>query len=371
VTAVARRDFHFAGHAIRVEGDEAPLRWLHEFVAPQFAAGDTDEPDRTVRLVVDAREHARLAGHGPDPAGRTIACFTLDAGIAGARVWGRPGAAEVAFDDASDVFYRRTPGEPTLVEVIAARDAGPARLALMRAVREYAMLYAEHAGWLLVHAAAVCLGEEAFVIAGPKRAGKTTVLLHALRDAGGSYVANDRVALRREPAAVAVHGIPTIVSIRRDSTGWFRGLDRALADGRYDFRLAMAERDAGGKAPRAAAAATWGLAPPQLCHVLGVQSRASARVAGVLFPRVDPAARGTVVEPLAADQAREALRGALFRSCPADGMFRVGEGARADAAARGAALATELLSRVLGFLCRLGPDAYRDGARWLTGARRR
>jgi hypothetical protein len=365
---VARRDFRFAGHVIRVEGDEPPLRWLQDFVTPQFAADDGETPHRTIRLVVDAREHARLAARGPDPAGRSIACFTLDAGIVTARVWRGPGAAETAFDEPSGVFYRREPAEPTVVEVIAARDAGPARVALMRALREQAMLYAARAGWLLVHAAAVCLGEEGFVIAGPKRAGKTTILLHALRDAGGSYVANDRVALGGEPAAVTVHGIPTIVSIRRESSAWFRGLDRALAAGRYDFRLAPAEHGAGGEAPRAAAAATWGLAPRQLCHVLGVASRASARVAGVLFPRIDARASETLVEALDADRARDALRGALFRSCPADGMFRIGE---AGAATDGGARAPDLLARVPSFLCRIGPDAYRDGARWLSSLPRR
>ena len=77
-----------------------------------------------------------------------------------------------------------------------------ARVALMRVVREYAMLYATQAGWLILHAAAVCVGGDAFVIAGPKRAGKTTLLLHALRNEQGAYVSNDRVALGAEPSGV-------------------------------------------------------------------------------------------------------------------------------------------------------------------------
>jgi hypothetical protein len=69
-----RREFHFAGHAIRVEGPPAPLLWLEEFLAPQFSVLDTEDPDRTIRFIVDIAEHARLAGQGPHPEHLTTAC---------------------------------------------------------------------------------------------------------------------------------------------------------------------------------------------------------------------------------------------------------------------------------------------------------
>jgi hypothetical protein len=351
-----RRDFHFAGHALRVEADEAPLVWLHDFVAPQFAARDTEEPAQVIKFIINAREHARLASHGPHPQHRTMACFTLDSGIVSARVWDVPDAGEVVFDEERRIFYRRWPCEPRVVEVIAACDTGPARVALMRVVREYAMLYASRAGWLMLHAAAVCIGEDAFVIAGPKRAGKTTVLLHALRNEKGAYVSNDRVALRSDSSGVTVYGIPTIMSIRSESTAWFGDLDAKLAGAGY-----------GAPMP----ARRWSLSPGQFCHLLGVESRAAARVAGVLFPRVGAAPGGTIFEELSAGQATDTWREALFRSCPADGMFRIANGGGEESEASRTMLAAQILARVPSFLCRLGPDAYDDGANWLSTLRRR
>jgi hypothetical protein len=108
----------------------------------------------------------------------------------------------VVFDEELGAFYRRSQGDPAVVEIVAARDRAETRLALLRVVREYAMLYAARAGWLILHAAAVDFGDYGLVIAGPKRAGKTTLLLHALRNERGRYVSNDRVALSGEPSGV-------------------------------------------------------------------------------------------------------------------------------------------------------------------------
>jgi hypothetical protein len=272
------------------------------------------------------------------------------------RVWSASGDDQIVLDEERDVFYRARPGRPAAVEVIAAADDAAARLALLRVVREYAMLDAGGAGWLILHAAAVCLGSDALVIAGPKRAGKTTLLLHVLCNERGAYVSNDRVALDARPSRVSVHGIPTIVTIRRDATSWFPGLDARLARAGHSYGRRRAERvaDPGSPPP----ASRWSLSPPQLCDLLGVEARPAAAVAAVLFPRVETTGGGLEVEELTADQALEAWRGALFRSCPPDGMFAVGGGPSASPATR----ISRLVSRVRSFACRLGPDAYAGGA---------
>jgi hypothetical protein len=363
-----RRDFNFAGHAFRVEGDEEPLLWLHDFIEPQFSAQDTDDPDETIRLVIDAHEHARLAACGPHPDDLSKACFTLDSGIVSGRVWHGADGAEVVFEEARAVFYRRRPDEPSVVEIIAACDTTGARVALMRVVREYAMLHASRAGWLMVHAAAVCIGDDAFVIAGPKKAGKTTLLLHALHNERGTYVSNDRVAMHAGPSGPRVYGIPTIVSIRPESSAWFPGLDPKLIGVRFDGRATVAEYDA----PRdAAPPRAWSLSPRQLCEIVGAKSRAEARVAGLLFPQVDASTPGVTFEELGSEKAHRALREALFRPCPTNGMFRIrDEVHQTDLETAAIAHATRVIAAVPTFLCRLGPDAYRDGAQWLSRAAR-
>jgi hypothetical protein len=359
-----RRDFHFGGHAFRVEGAEEPLRWLQHFVEPQFAVRDSDDPHEIIRFIIDGREHARLAACGPHPADLTRACFTLDSGIVTGRVWHVRDGAEVVFDEARDVFYRRRPPEPSVIDIIAARDTAEARVALMRAVREYAMLYASRAGWLIVHAAAVCIGDDAFVIAGPKKAGKTTLLLHALCNAQGTYVSNDRVAVHATPSGPMVYGIPTIVSIRPDSTAWFPGFGPKLSGVRFDARSPATEPDV----PREPTPGkAWSLSPGQLCDIVGAKSRAVARVAGLLFPQVDASTPGVTFEALGSEEARGALQGALFRSCPTNGMFGIqGDGRQSDLKHATLAHVARVIAGVPSFACRLGPDAYRDGARWLS-----
>jgi hypothetical protein len=357
-----RRDFHFAGHATRVEAAEAPLAWLHEFVAPQFASRDTEAPDRTVSLIVDAREHARLAARGPHAQGGTRACFTLDTGIVRGHIWDAPDPSQVVLDEEREVFYRRWPDEPTRVEVIAARDGVDARLALLRVLREYAMLHATRAGWLILHAAAAAIDGHALVIAGPKQAGKTTLLLHALHNESGAYVANDRLAISADPSGLTAYGIPTIVIIRKASTAWFPDLEARLAGARYHYRHRLAERDAGQEDAASTPATTWSLSPGQLCHLLDVESRASARVKAVVFPSVG-VARGSIrFDELSPERALDSWRRTLLRAIPSGGMFAISPDGAAPPDEDIVVLATRLAARVPSFSCQLGPDAYRDGA---------
>jgi hypothetical protein len=359
-----RRNFHFAGAVLRVETAEAPLAWLHEFVAPYFPARDCGAHDRTIVLTIDALEHARLARCGPHPRRLAKACFTLDSGIANGRVWNAPGAAEVVFDEELGAFYRRSPGDLAVVEIVAARDRAETRLALLRVVREYAMLYATRAGWLILHAAAVDFGDYGLVIAGPKRAGKTTLLLHALRNERGRYVSNDRVALSGEPSGVTAHGLPTIVSIRKESARWFAGLDARFDRARYHYSRRATERNGDVEARSPTPAPTWGLSPGQLCELLGVSPRASTPVAAVLFPRVGASTGSVTFEPLTADHAVAAWQRTLFRSCPPDGVFAIGTEAATSAEA------ARLAARVPSYACSLGPDAYAAGVRWLSASPR-
>jgi hypothetical protein len=363
-----RREFQFGGGTIGVEAAEEPLAWLHEFVTPHFAAHDGRAADRVVTLTIDPREHGRLASHGPHPQRITRPCFTLDSGIVSGHVWDVPGAGEVVLDEERDAFYRRRPEDPGRIEVVVARDGTDARVAIMRAVREYAMAYARRAGWMLLHAAAVSIESETFVIAGPKRTGKTTLLLHALRNERGTYLANDRVALAVEPSGLTVHGIPTIVVVRRDSASRFDGLTAQLTDARYHYRDRVATRHAEHRAATSTPAATWGLSPPQLCHLLDVESRASARVTAVLFPYVGTLQGGTTFAKLSVPQALNAWFGSLFRPCPPGGLFEIGESGVTSPEVSVDLLASRFAAQVPSVSCHLGTDAYRDGVLRLSAA---
>jgi hypothetical protein len=362
---MAQLDFHLAGHVMRVEGPDAALMWLEEFLTPQFPVIRCPDPDRTIRFIVDSREHGQLLARGPLRLRGRVECFTLDTGILSAALWNAQDDSPVAFDEAAHVFYRRPRSAPRVVEAVAEADTGPARVALMRIVREFAMMYAARAGWLLVHGAAAQVGDGAVVIAGPKRAGKTTLLLHSLLHERGAYISNDRVAIRLEGTDAFVQGIPTIVSLRGGSTAWFPALETALAGGQYNYRLLLQEcRVTAARAPLGRPA-TWGLSPRQLCHLLAVDSRASERVSALLFPKILGEPGATALEELPIDRAQAALRSALLRPFPRDGMFRIDGVPDADAHERVQALTARLVSGVPSFSCHLGADAYTEDSGWL------
>ena len=155
-----RRDFHFAGHALRVEAAEEPLAWLHEFIAPQFAARDTDAPDRTIALIY--RRARTRAARGPwaspraphagllharlrDP--RTAVSGTCPAGqrwFSTGRARGvlpAPARRGCRWSRSSRPAMTPTPGWPSCAPSVSP-PCSTRRCA----------------GWLMLHAAAVCVG---------------------------------------------------------------------------------------------------------------------------------------------------------------------------------------------------------------------
>ena len=355
-------DFGFAGRNIRVEAPAPDLAWLTEFLAPQFAVGPAARLDQSVRLMVDREQHARVAALGPHPDGTRVSCFTFDSGNVLATLWNGLDGEWVALDETTGVFYRRPGGEPALVEVLAAEATGRARVTVMRIVREFGIGYARQAGSLLVHGAALRVGNRAFVIAGPKAAGKTTLLVHLLLRTGGQFITNDRVAVAAEGSQVMATGVPTIVSLRTSFGVWFPSLEERLRRSRYHHRFTLDEGevsrpDPGGPPP----SSPWSLSPRQFCRLLGTQPQAVGPVAALLFPCVAPTVPGVVVEALPPEQALDRLNDSLLPSAPPDAMFDV-DGAENR---RRPLTPEDLVARLPSFQCRLGSRAYEEGAEWL------
>lgn len=84
-----------------------------------------------------------------------------------------------------------------------------------RAVRALLASKAFVAGAVAVHAAAIVASGGAYLLCGPKRSGKTTNLMSALRYLPSvSYLANDRVYLVATPDGVRAFGSPHSIPIR-------------------------------------------------------------------------------------------------------------------------------------------------------------
>lgn len=354
--------FLYPGVSILVVS-ESPghLAWLAEFLCPDFATAPPAEADHTVILDIDTARYLDLWRQGPDPSAAWIDCFALDSGAVRLPRWRSSPDEIVVFDSEYRVFCIVTLDRQT-IRLVAPRFGLSMRNSLMRVVRELAMIATERAGALIVHGAAALVGGAGLVFAGPKKAGKTTLLVHLLSRPGAAFVTNDRVAVTMEATGgAALRGMPTIVAVRERTARTFPSFDRRLRSSGFHAWSTLDE-----VAPRrrrqAAAQRVWALSPTQLATLLGVRRVASAALETILFPRVTGARGGIEIRRLAPPEASDRLRRALFRAhAPTShvGMLLAPSAETAGTATR-EELCRRLADRVPCFDCALGREAYED-----------
>ena len=210
--------------------------------------------------------------------------------------------------------------------------------------------------------------DRAVLLVGPKRAGKTTLLASALSSGRADLLANDRVFVETGPGPARGLGVPTLVSIRPDTLERFPALRSSMPGGSALLHAAEIEAAAARGADEAPPLIKYSLSPAQLAQQLGAGIAASAPIAAIVFPEIDPSQPRwslTRVDPEdAGSRLRKCLYGAPLGPRPRT-AFEDLVGSHPDR--RDPARALDSLSgQVPAFSCRLGPDAYRDGAdAWL------
>ena len=365
------RLFTYEAIRVRVEADDPEsLDWLAECVTPHFhvEVGGADAPTH-VALRQDPARHAALSARGPAPDGERIACFALDDRVVAHPRWsGSPGP--IVFDEEFRVFY--VADGLGRVEIVADGTRPWSRVALFRVLREVVTTACHGADRLMVHAAALVADGRGVVLVGPKRAGKTSLLAHALAHPAVRFLANDRAVVADGGDAPAVRGMPTIVRVRPDMARFFPGPLRGCPRDPDQACLSRAEarerrlREMPPEAPLV-------LNPAQFVALFGVEQAAVAPLRVVVFPRVTAEAAGLDVRALAPDEAAARLHAALFPVPTGTSLAAaVASAAPARPAAPGeiARRCRRLAERVRCVECRLGPDAYADdpGARRLVEA---
>ncbi|MEO8602137.1 MAG: hypothetical protein ABI629_06145 [bacterium] len=304
-------DFTYRGLTVRVDDPEAAdLAWLEEFLAPAFATRPRSAPDCTVRVVRDAARYARLQAPGAGVASAPLAGLVLDSGPVAMPAW-ESGDGELTVCNAEVRIVYVLGRDRRQVQVISAANAGTLRTALMKVVREFAMSAAWTRDSLVLHAAAVAVGERAVLISGPKNAGKTSLLLHALRASGARLLSNDRVVVDLATMPAAAHGMPTIVSLRPGSVEQIAAAAGSRAHLRYNSRHTIAECEAAA-APTGTVSRKLGFSPAQLGRALGVELIGCAVPAAIVFPQVTQQPGGLQLRRLSLDDAVQRLPDSLF-----------------------------------------------------------
>lgn len=289
------------------------LDWLSECLEPHFSSSTSGEADWQVTFSVSKNRYDALLACGGDSSGQRIPFFALDSRLVELPRWRGAGKGRlVAYDDEFRVFYivsRRT----REIEVLA-REAGLwTRVALMRVVREHAMEACARAGGVCLHAAAFEADGKVFLLAGPKNAGKSTLLVHALSAPATRFVSNDRAIVLRGRQGLQVRGMPTLVRVR---AGTRRLLPGALQRVEWSADRACLTLPEWGSP----AGAMLGpddpiiLNPAQFAGLLGREQSVGGALAAIIYPQVDVRSSGLVLRPMTTAQRARALASSMFRA---------------------------------------------------------
>jgi hypothetical protein len=229
--------------------------------------------------------------------------FAKDSDPAMLERWPAHGSASVFHDSRREIFYVISDGGAR-VEIVARERTPKCRTALMRVVRELVMERVVSAGGILLHASAVAVSGGVVAMCGPRRSGKTSLLMSLLHSGIASYVANDRCVLRVAEGRATVRGLPTLVSIRSNSLAAFPGLRDRLRCVRPG--LAGTER---------AERPSFSLSPPEFCELMGDCPHASGGpLRALVFPRITADPAPLTLHRLESSQALDRLRAGLFRA---------------------------------------------------------
>ena len=164
--------------------------WMVDRV-PRPSFGPTGQPCEFHVAVSSSRNaYAKIAGRCPLDA-TPRACFALDQRVASLPAWSMEGGVAVA-DVRRSCFLVVAPSR---IGVFGDPSTRRWRFTLQLVFQEIAATRARRTD-LDIHAAAIEVGGRAILIAGPKRAGKTTLFFHLLRWGGGGWN-RERSRLRR------------------------------------------------------------------------------------------------------------------------------------------------------------------------------
>ncbi len=291
---------------------DGDVEWLAEFLRPVFRQGNhAAGAHYHVDAIVDADRFDALVAGRPDGVLPEAVAFVLDQRTLTTSSWRDPRSGLPAFfDPAHHTIYLRHTDSPG-VTVVARTGGRLFRGAVMRVVREVAMTRAWTVNSVVLHASAFATEHGAVVVAGPKRAGKTSLLLHALHAPGVAFIANDRVVLAADGHGFTADGMPSIASLRHSTLAMFPGLSDTLATRGYRAHLTCAECEGSVTARGESDGST---SPAQLCRAVGVPMSASAPAMAILLPRVDLSSSGFDIRPLSRTEADGRFEDVRFAS---------------------------------------------------------
>jgi hypothetical protein len=301
--------------------DAAMLVWLRDFLDCGFEPTPGRAPDCRIQVVISETAYQRLHERGPHDEGLRSAGFAQHSSERMFQQWASDERTTIFHDDLRPFFYVLE-DPPPRVTILCRSPSPKLGITLMKVVRELAMESILVRGGTILHASAVSTGDGALVIAGPRRSGKTTLLISLLQSDETAYLANDRCVLRVENGSPKVQSLPTLVSIRGECLRRFpRLLERAkelrlwpAGAGDHDTAQGGSAGSEGPEEGDEDLGARLSISPSQFHELLRCRRTSSGPVRALIFPEVTRSPARMTLSRLAPAQVREHWRGGLFRA---------------------------------------------------------
>lgn len=369
---ITSRVFTYHGVGVRVSTNQpASLEWLCEFFGPH-AAIETDGPARyEVNLIADTGRFKQWAGCGPTGAMADV--FVLDSRVVRLPEWRSADGAVAYYDRPYDIFY--VVHKPGARYTLIAHESSLtfARTPLMRTVRELITSHMRRDGHLFLHSACAVFGGDGVVIAGTKKAGKTTLLMYLLTRGGGALLSNDRLLIKATGDGLAVHAMPTITSVRAGSFELLEDLRGRAYETAFHFRRTLRENEASPcENYRDIVGDHYTYSPAQFARVLQADVVTRATPRAIVFPEITGQPGTMSLEPIPERELRDVLLDVRFGRRDWHGFSEVfvdGAVPPAPDDEQADALCNRLAAEVPAYRCRVGLDIYRTdaGAKALKG----
>lgn len=330
--------------------DPAALEWLLEFFGPALTPADSP-PDWSLRVEPSREARERWRDTRPAQPEERV-CFAFDSGPIRLPCWEAVGGFVIDDDERSCVIHVRDR------EIAFTGEPGTRRwrFSVLLVLQELvaAAMRSDH---LQLHAAAAECDGRALVLAGPKEAGKTTILLRLLRAGGWALMGNDRAFASEVDGEGVVHAMPLAVNLREDTANLFpelrlrpRRLTRPYLHTVAELETARGPAASVGKRSDA-------LTPAQVADSLAVPRSATGAIAAFVFPDVNGDDDGWALDALRPAEVRDLLASNRWGLTNPPTVFSE---LAAKEAFDGEEVAQRLATAVPGFRLRLGRGSMHD-----------
>jgi hypothetical protein len=164
---------------------------------------------------------------------------------------------------------------------------------------------------LKLHGGVAFIDSQAYLIFGPKGAGKTSTIFQLLRAGTREFCANDRVLVNIVENRIICYGLPISIRIGRDIIDWFPELSFLIADYPNRSKLNFHTPSINGSLEK------FEFTPQELAQLLQLSIVTHAQVQGVLIPELVQTQKPIKITDVSLSERQTLIKDSLLIEDPA------------------------------------------------------